>query len=534
MTTSRSPALLHELLFTAAERDPDGAAVTHRDDRRQYGRLARETEEAASAFRALGVAADDRVAVFLEKRPETVTAIFAAAAAGGAAVPINPHLKPRQVEHIVRDSGAKLLVTSAPRCAHLAGVLEGCPDLAAAVLVDGGGETESRIPVAPWGDPPDRPASAPPRRIDSDMAAILYTSGSTGRPKGVVLSHRNLVAGAESVTSYLGNTRHDRLLGVLPLSFDYGFSQLTTAFRVGAEVVLLNHLLARDIVRAVARHRITGLAAVPPLWIELAGLEWPPTAAESLRYITNSGGAMPAPALDALRARLPATDVFLMYGLTEAFRSTYLPPAEIDRRPGSIGKPIPNADIAVVCEDGSPCAPDEPGELVHRGPLVSMGYWNAPEATARRFRPAPGHRKELPIAPPAVWSGDTVRRDSDGYLYFIGRRDEMIKTSGYRVSPQEVEEELDSAPGVAEVAAVGAPHPRLGEAIIVIAAGTGGAAPDTAALLERCRRRLPAFMVPAHIIGRAGPLPRNANGKIDRAGLKAAYADHFADPERAS
>jgi acyl-CoA ligase (AMP-forming) (exosortase A-associated) len=353
------------------------------------------------------------------------------------------------------------------------------------------------------------------------MVSILYTSGSTGRPKGVVLSHRNMVAGAKSVASYLGNGPHDTLLAALPLSFDAGFSQLTTAFHSGARVVLLNYLLPRDVLKALERERVTGLTAVPPLYIQLSALDWPAAIGEHLRYFANTGGRMPRETLAALRARVPKAQPFLMYGLTEAFRSTYLPPEEVDRRPDSIGKAIPNAEILVLREDGTECGPDEPGELVHRGALVGMGYWGDPEKTAERYRPLPagvgGREAGLQIPELAVFSGDTVRRDAEGFLYFIGRRDEMMKTSGYRVSPTEVEEILYATKLVGECVAFGTDHPTLGQAIQVIAtAPDGSAAVDVPALLAQCRVHMPAYMVPAGIHPMAGPLPRNPNGKIDR------------------
>jgi acyl-CoA ligase (AMP-forming) (exosortase A-associated) len=363
--------------------------------------------------------------------------------------------------------------------------------------------------------------------IDADMAAILYTSGSTGKPKGVVLSHRNMVAGAKSVAQYLENRPGDRILSALPLSFDAGFSQLTTAFHVGARVTLMNYLLPRDVLNAIVQERITGLTAVPPLWIQLAQLNWPPTVTEHLRYIANTGGRMPKATLDKLRAALPKTLPFLMYGLTESFRSTYLPPAELDRRPDSIGKAIPNAEVLVVREDGTPCAPGEPGELVHRGALVSLGYWNDPEKTAERFKPVPGQPQGLVMPEIAVWSGDTVRMDEEGFLYFISRRDEMIKTSGYRVSPTEVEEVIYATGLVGEAAALGIPHPVLGQAIVVVATARDGVRLDTEELLTQCRQQLPAFMVPAHVTVRAGSLPRNPNGKIDRKLLANEMQDLF-------
>ncbi len=300
----------------------------------------------ASALLELGVGAGERVAVYLPKQPETVFSLFGAAAAGACFVPINPLLKPRQVAHILPHCNVRVLITSAPRLDSLLEVLENCPDLHTIVLV------EDQVPESARALPQQllsytgfcsSPGSGaiPHRRIDIDMTAILYTSGSTGNPKGVVLSHRNMVAGARSVASYLGNCASDRILAVLPLSFDAGLSQLTTAFSVGASVVLMDYLLPRDVLRAVARYGITGLAAVPPLWNQLKDLDWPAPAIQSLRYITNTGGAMPVSTTRALRNTLPDTLIFLMYGLTESFRSTYLPPDQVAVRPESMARPSP-------------------------------------------------------------------------------------------------------------------------------------------------------------------------------------------------
>jgi acyl-CoA ligase (AMP-forming) (exosortase A-associated) len=457
--------------------------------------------------------------------------MFGAAAAGCVFVPVNPLLKPEQVAHILADCNVRVLVTSAQRLVALAPALAHCPDLRT-VLATGLKEATALpagIELAGWEQALDAaaalPADVPPRRIDADVAAILYTSGSTGKPKGVVLSHRNLVAGARSVASYLEIDADDRILSVLPLSFDYGLSQLTCAFLAGASAVLINHLFARDIVAMVASERITGLAAVPPLWAQLARLPWPDDC--TLRYLTNSGGAMPGATLAALRAALPRAQVFLMYGLTEAFRSTYLPPSELDRRPDSIGRAIPNAEVMVVRPDGTPCAPGEPGELVHRGALVSLGYWNDPAKTAERFRPAPGQDPALPLTEMAVWSGDTVRRDEEGFLYFVARTDDMIKVSGYRISPTEVEEIVYATGLVEEAVAFGVPHPELGQAVVLLAVAPGAA---TAQLLKECQRRMPAYMVPAHIALHAQAFPRNPNGKIDRPALRASLLDLFTDP----
>jgi acyl-CoA synthetase (AMP-forming)/AMP-acid ligase II len=300
------------------------------------------------------------------------------------------------------------------------------------------------------------------------------------------------------------------------LSFDAGFSQLTTAFHTGARVVMINYLLPKDVLNALSNERVTGLTAVPPLYIQLAQLKWPESIDAHLRYFANTGGRMPLETLKALRARVPRAKPYLMYGLTEAFRSTFLPPDEVDRRPDSIGRAIPNAEILVLRPDGTPCAPDEPGELVHRGALVAMGYWNDPEKTAERFKILPGRDAALVVPEIAVFSGDTVRKDADGFLYFVGRRDEMIKTSGYRVSPTEIEELIYATTLVGEVAAFGIAHPVLGQAIVVVASPKDGAMLDVDALLAECKSRLPAYMVPSRIDVRAGPLPRNTNGKIDR------------------
>lgn len=509
--------LIHDLPLGGARRKPRQEALVHQGKRLDYDGLAARIRECAAALLNLELGRSERVAVYLEKRFETVIAVFGAAAAGGVFVPINPLLKADQVAYILRDCGVRILVTSAERLRLLAAALHECPDLRAVIVVDGGGEPVGALDVVGWEDAlagPDR--IGPHRAIDTDMAAILYTSGSTGKPKGVVLSHRNMVAGALSVAHYLENRESDRILSALPLSFDAGFSQLTTAFHAGASITLINYLLPRDIITAVTQERITGLTAVPPLWIQLAQLDWPETARSSLRYIANTGGRMPKATLDLLRAALPKTLVFLMYGLTESFRSTYLPPAELDRRPDSIGKAIPNAEVLVVREDGSPCAPGEPGELVHRGALVSLGYWNDAEKTAERFKPAPGQPSGLVMPEIAVWSGDTVRKDEEGYLYFISRRDEMIKTSGYRVSPTEVEEVIYATGLVGEAAAFGVPHPVLGQAIVVVATSRDGVQLDAGEILSRCRSQLPAFMVPAHLAVHEGSLPRNPNGKIDR------------------
>jgi acyl-CoA ligase (AMP-forming) (exosortase A-associated) len=524
-------SLLHHLIDAAADCDPEPIAVVSGSIRATYGELQTATARFGAGLVGLGLARGERVAIYLDKRIEFVVAAFGTSAAGGVFVPVNPILKAEQVGHILRDCKVRVLVTTAERLAALGDGLAACHDLRQVVLI-GAPATRPTLQGATvhlWDELMAAPPAAGHRAIDSDMAAILYTSGSTGRPKGVVLSHRNMMAGARSVAHYLGNHAGDTLLAALPLSFDAGLSQLTTAFQAGARVVLLNWLLARDVLKAIERERVTGLTAVPPLWIQLAQLDWPQGIDAHLRYLANTGGRMPLDTLTRLRSQLPQTQPFLMYGLTEAFRATYLAPEQVDRRPDSIGKAIPDAEVLVLREDGSECAPNEPGELVQRGALVAMGYWNDPERTAERFRPlpaaAPGREAGLVLPEIAVFSGDTVRRDDEGFLYFIGRRDEMIKTSGYRVSPTEVEEILYATGLVGECIACGLPHPTLGQRIAVIVTAPPGRELDRAALLAECRSRMPAYMVPTQVELRAGPLPRNANGKIDRRTLADALAE---------
>ncbi len=517
-------ALLHELIARAAVLTPTAAALTYGTQTWDYQRLQAEVDTFAHGLLALGLERTDRVGIWLEKRFETVVASFGAPAAGGVMVPMNPLLKPDQVLYIARDCNVRVLVTSPDRLALLAPLLREAPDLRHVVLTAAPPQPvalPAGVALHAWVALADAPSAAGHRVIDTDLTAILYTSGSTGRPKGVVLSHRNMMAGAKSVATYLENRPDDTLLAALPLSFDAGFSQLTTAFHSGARVVLLNYLLQRDVLKAMVNERVTGLTAVPPLYIQLTQMEWPAEIDHHLRYFANTGGRMPRETLNALRARAPRAKPFLMYGLTEAFRSTYLPPQEVDRRPDSIGKAIPNAEVLVLREDGSECAPDEPGELVHRGPLVGQGYWNDAEKTAERYRLLPagvgGRQAGLQLPEYAVYSGDNVRRDAEGFLYFIGRRDEMMKTSGYRVSPTEVEEVLYATRRVGECAAFGIDHAALGHAIQVIVTPPADAdAVDVPALLAECKARMPAYMVPHGVQVVAGPLPRNPNGKIDR------------------
>lgn len=524
--------LFHDLIRNSAAMRPEAEALLYQQETLTYTRLAEQIERTAQGFSALGLHRGDRVAIYLEKRFESVIAMFAATRAGGVFVPVNPVLKVDQVAHILHDCGARILVTSAVRLAMLQSVLSNQPDLHTVVVVEDNPHEWSVIAnlrMVRWDVMQSMDARCLVKVIDNDMAAIIYTSGSTGKPKGVVLSHRNLVAGAKSVVAYLHNDVEDRILTVLPLSFDYGLSQLTTVFYVGATNVLMNYLLPRDILDHAKEYRITGLAAVPSLWIQLAGLDW--HGIDSLRYITNSGGAMPVSVIQRLRTLLPKTKVFLMYGFTEAFRSTFLAPEEIDRRPNSIGKAIPNAEVLVLRSDGTLCAPEEAGELVHRGATVAMGYWNDRDKTAKVFKPMMMQQNGLPLNEIVAWSGDTVKMDAQGFLYFIERRDAQIKSSGYRISPTEIEEVLYGIEHVNEAAAFGAPHAVLGQGIVVIVTAKPGAVLEVDDVAKVCKNKLPTYMCPHHIEIWRSELPKNSNGKIDRYRLVEEIQQVFAQSE---
>ena len=517
---------LHHLLEQRARSHPETPALTFKKETVSYEELWARTYSAAAGLLRLGATREQRVAVYLDKRIETVAAVFGASVAGCVFVPVNPMLRPAQVQHILLDCDVTVLVTSPERLELLRAELASCPSLKHVVLVgsvDVPHHASSSYAVHRWSElcTPENAPLAASSAIDLDMAAILYTSGSTGKPKGVVLSHRNLIAGAESVAQYLGNTADDVVLAVLPLSFDAGFSQLTTAFSVGAHVVLMNYLLPADVPRLCARHRVTGLTCVPPLWIQIAEQDWPPEAMASMRYFANTGGRMPKPTLDKLRALFAGAQPFLMYGLTEAFRSTYLDPAEVDRRPDSIGKAIPNTEILVVRPDGTTCDPGEEGELVHRGPLVALGYWNDPARSAERFKPMPGRESGWRTPEIAVWSGDVVIADEEGFLYFVGRKDEMIKTSGFRVSPTEIEEVAYATGRVRDAVALGVDDQDLGQRVLLVVTPTDGDEFDAEVLIADFKQRLPLYMVPSSVVV-WDEIPRSPNGKFDRARIREA------------
>lgn len=480
----------------------DAPALILRDRLLDYGELRQRVALLSGWLRSMVNKPGARVATWVAKGELTCLMPLAAARAGLVHVPINPLLKRAQVAHILRDSGAVLLIASPSRISSLepGDVPAACTVRPEAAALDEISQTE---PLPPSSASPDA------------LAAILYTSGSTGKPKGVMLSHANMWLGAESVARYLELAEDDVTLAVLPLSFDYGQNQLLSTWYAGGCVVPLDYLTPKDVVRAVDRHGITTLAAVPPLWVQLAELDWPSETAAKLRRLTNSGGALTPDLVRRLRGLFPQARLFAMYGLTEAFRSTYLDPALIDEHPTSMGKAIPHAEILVIGDSGQIAADGEEGELVHCGPLVAQGYWQDKLRTEERFRPAPAQSCYGGIA---VWSGDRVRRDADGLLYFVGRRDAMIKSAGNRISPQEIEEAALSSGLVAEAVALGLPDARLGQAVHLVVRAAPGAVDAERDLPRYLLRELPNFMQPREIHWR-DKMPISPNGKLDRAGL---------------
>jgi acyl-CoA ligase (AMP-forming) (exosortase A-associated) len=519
--------LIHELVYDSAARAPEALALRAAQAEHGYGALAAAIGAAAGGLRALGVERHDRVAVWLGQRVEAVHALFGAAACGAAMVPLDPACTPLQAAAILRDCGARVLVTSGARLHALAPVLARCPGLRVVLTCGASQGALAGLELASWDGCVAAGAAGAVPGIDTDVAALLYTHGEAGKPQGLVLSHRNLVAAAQSVARCLGIGPRDRLLAALPLSLDFGLNQLTSAFASGAAVVLGAPAHLHALPAAIERERATGFAALPSTLGELGQLDWTGSGS-TLRYIASAGGGVPRAALDALRRALPAARIELMYGLTEAFRCTCLAPEQMERRPGSIGRPLPDAGVLVLRPDGHPCAPGEAGELVQRGALVALGYWNDPARTAERFKPLPP-RPGLALRETALWTGDTVRMDEDGYLYPVAGGDDTIRTSGHRVHPSAVEEVVYGTGLVEEAAAIGVAHPVLGQVIAVLATARRGARLDSALLFGACRARLPGYMLPTMIDVRRAPLPRNRHGKIDRALLAGELAPLFAE-----
>jgi len=508
--------LLESFLERSAERLPQKVALVCGERRVTYADLDRRANALAHALVAGGVARGDRVLVWMGSREEAAIAIFAVLKAGAAFSAVHPTTKPAQVRHLLHDCGARALVAGAERSLALHEATQGADALRLVVLA---GDPDAALEI----DGPrvlrlaELPASAPAppgkRCIDLDLAALVYTSGSTGLPKGVMLTHLNMVAAATSITTYLENTEDDVIFSCLPLSFDYGLYQLLMACRMGATLVLEpSFAYPHAVLQRIVREGATGLPIVPTMSAILLERDLSAYDLSKLRYVTNTAAALPADHIARLRRALPGVRLYSMYGLTECKRVAYLPPEQLDARPGSVGKAMPNVEAYVVDEHGRRLGPGQVGELVVRGSNVMQGYWGMPEETEKVLRPGPiaGQR--------VLRTGDLFRTDDDGYLYFVGRRDEMIKSRGEKVSPREVETAIYGLDGVVQAVVVGVPDPILGEKVAAFVVARAGADVTAARVRAHCARSLEEFKVPGHV-ELLGELPLRPSGKVDRRAL---------------
>lgn len=495
-------------LWNTAKGGSERIAIVERDVTTTYGELLERATALAQALVQRGVAPGDRVAIFLERSADAAAAFYGTLACGGIAIMVNETLRSRQIEHIASHAGAKVILTSNEMLKRLPRAL----DVSASItLVEGIESDEAMEPLS---------------RVGGDYAQIIYTSGSTGLPKGVTWTHANLWAGMRAVSSYVRITSGDRLASLLPFSFDYGFNQLLCAVNAGATLVIERSPVPQQIIATLRSERVTVLACVPPLWLQLLTAPDFASALPALRAMTNTGGRVPVDAVRKLRAYQPHAELFLMYGLTEAFRATYLDPSEVDEHPDSIGRAIPGSEILVVREDGSLCEPDEIGELVQRGPTVAAGYWNEPELTASVYRPNPQRPVGAPESERVVYSGDLVRRDAEGRFYYVGRRDRVIKSLGVRVSPDEVASVLHDSGEVREAIVGAEPDEVRGSAIIAHVVLTEGGSVQR---LERfCRTEMPRYMQPSKIHVHED-LPRTATGKFDLRAAETAVQGRLAE-----
>ena len=519
-----------QLLERSAQRTPDKTAVVCAGTRCSYQQLDEQANRLAHTLIDAGLQPGDRVAICLESSLNAVVAIFAVLKAGGVFVVINPQTATQQLTHVLADSGAIALIargeqidslrTMWPRLTRLTTVFVAGPHQAP--FVPGGTRSASLQDALVAPGPPAVPPEK--RHGDTDLAALVYTSGSTGGPKGVMLSHGNMMAAAAAICAYLENTPDDVILNVLPLAFTYGLGQITTAFRAGATVVLeRSFAYPRAVIDTMLREHVTGFPLVPTIATLLLQQDLHEHRFRDLRYMTSAAAALSTSKIQRLRAAFPGVKLYSMYGLTECQRVSYLPPDQIDGHPTSVGIAIPGSEAFVVNEHGQRAAPGTVGELVVSGPHVMRGYWNQPEATARVLRPG--------SAPGETWlySGDLFKVDETGFLYFVSRKDDIIKTRGEKVAPRQVEEVISRLPGVAEVAVYGIPDEVLGEAVAAVVTLTQGTSLTGARIQRYCLEHLDAFMVPK-IVDVRDALPTTMTGKVSRRALKAGTA---ARPEEA-
>lgn len=507
--------LVHHFLEHSAARAPDKVGLICADQRLTYAQLEAQANQLAQALLARGVQAGDRVAVWLPNSVESVVAIFAILKAGGVFTVINPTTKPAKLAYILNHCAASALFAPARAAAEIAGLLDAVPSLHT-VVACGGAPAGGDAHWVGFSDllaayPPDRPRG---RTIDIDLACLVYTSGSTGEPKGVMSTHANMVFAASSIIEYLQNTVDDIVIDVLPLSFDYGLYQLLMVFKFSGTLVLeRSFAYPAAILKRIEQERVTGLPGVPTVFAMLLQMDLSKFDLSSIRYLTNTAAALPVQHIQRLRAAFPWARLYSMYGLTECKRTLYLPPEELDRRPGSVGIAIPGTEVWLEDETGARLGPRETGELVIRGSHVMQGYWNDPAETAKRYRPGRYPAERL------LYSGDLFWMDEEGFLYFVARKDDIIKTRGEKVAPKEVEAVIYQLAGVAEAAVVGVPDPLLGQAIKVVIVCEPGHTLTEQEVLHHCRQRLEDFMVPKLVEFRDS-LPTTASGKVQRSALK--------------
>jgi amino acid adenylation domain-containing protein len=523
-----SPTLVHGYLALSAENFPDKAAIVGGEEVLSYRALAETSSRLALVLAKEGVRRHDRVVVFLDNSPESVISLYGILKAGGTFVILNSAMKAMKLSYILRDSGAVTLIAHVAKAKVVEEAMRNAPACSRVIwvgdrkFIPGGlasrslswGEIQRSSTETADSPPGERLRGNGPGTIDQDLAALIYTSGSTGEPKGVMSTHHNMVSAARSIVQYLGNRNDDIILDVLPLSFDYGLYQVLMSVMFGGTVVFESFLYPVKVLQCIEKERVTGLPLVPTIAAFLLKMQdLAKYDLRSLRYMTNTGAALPVEHIRRLRSLFPDVKLFSMFGLTECKRVCFLPPEEVDCRPASVGKAIPNCEVFLLDEQGREVGPGEVGELVIRGSNVMRGYWNAPEITAKTYRPGriPGETW--------LYSGDYFRRDGDGFLYFLGRKDDMIKCKGERVSPKEVENVLCDLETVAEAAVIGVADEILGQAIRAFLVLRDGAKPKENDIFRHCSSRLEPFMVPKYIKFLA-EMPKTANGKIDKEYLK--------------
>jgi len=504
---------LEQTLRISAARNPGKTALVAGDVRLSYADLDALSDRLAGALLRRGIERGDRVVVFTDNRWEAVVAIYAIQKAGAVFSPINPSTKADKLGYVLSNCRARAIVTQTNRLTVVADAAKAAPSLELTISAGDGRETETPglcrfedLIVEPG--PAPRPEEA---GIELDLSMLVYTSGSTGNPKGVMMTHQNVLAASTSIVTYLENTADDIILGVLPISFDYGLYQVLMSVQVGATLVLeKSFAFPYAILKRLAEEKVTGFPLVPTMAAMILQMkDVGPEAFAGLRYITNTAAALPASHIARLRELMPGTIVYSMYGLTECKRCTWLPPEQLDIRPGSVGIAIPGTEAFVVGDDGLPVAPGVTGELVIRGPHVMRGYWENPEATDKALKPGPYPWEKV------LYTGDLFRADEDGFLYFVARKDDIIKTRGEKVSPKEVEAVLYAMPGIREAAVIGVPDPILGAAIRAVVVAADGAAFTERDVIRHCARNLEDFMVPKTVEIRDA-LPKTDSGKINR------------------